>query len=73
MFGLARPYSLHRHAERIQAHVGHGLAFFSRRRPFRLRLRRLDHPTFFAAVRFTFSFQVNGRLSMPMSCTWKSV
>ena len=47
MLGLARLHALHRHAERIQAHVGRGLAGFARRRPLRLRLRRLDHPPLF--------------------------
>src|SRR6516164_709472 len=47
MFGLARPWTLHRHAERVQSHIGRRLARFPRRRPLRLRLHRMDHSSFF--------------------------
>ena len=46
MLGLGRLQALHRHAERIQADVGHRLAGGTRRGPLRLRLRRFDHPPF---------------------------
>src|SRR6266404_5501128 len=65
MFGLDRLLSLHRHAEGIQAHVGSGLALFTRCRPLRLRLRRLDHPPLFLlrpqALAFPFRGTQHGR------------